>query len=101
MDYGNCYRAKVEDVRQELYAHRIPVQVLRVELAVVRPLGGKDHTWPDSALDFISLHMEQKIRVEVVDSTRQPPTVNIFVSKEKFDLGKMLSSLEGDLVELG
>ena len=45
--------------------------------------------------------MEQKIRVEVVDTTRQPPTVNIFVSKEKFDLAMMLSSLEGDLVELG
>ena len=48
----NTFQANLADIRQEVYAHRIPVQVLRVELAGARSLG-PGNTWSDRALEFM------------------------------------------------
>ena len=87
-------------LRQEVFAHRIPVQVLRVELAGVRPLG-PGNTWSDRALEFLAEQIQdKKFHVELKDRTRQPPTVSVTLDR-KFDLATMFSNLEGDFVELG
>jgi len=103
VDFGNFYQAKLENIRPEIFAQRIPVQALKLQLAGLRPLG-PGYTWTETALEFIMQNIEhKKIRVEVVDKTRRPPSVNISVSgvsADRFDLGQMLSRLEGDLVEL-
>ena len=100
VDYGNFFQANLTDIRQEVFAHRIPVQVLRVELAGVRPLG-PGNTWSDQALEFLAQQVQdKKIHVELVDRTRQPPTVNVTLDR-KFDLAAMFFRLEGDFVELG
>ena len=100
VDYGNAFRAKLADIRPEVFAHQIPIQVLKVELAGVRPLG-PGHTWPDRALEFLLEEIQnRKVKVELVDRTRQPPTVRV-TTDQKFDLATMLYNLEGDFVELG
>ena len=99
VDYGNYYRVKLENIRSEVYAQQIPIQALRVELAGVRPLG-KENTWFETGLEYIQTVIEdQEIQVEMVDASRQPPTVNIKFSGGKFDLARMLSIHEGELIE--
>ena len=100
VDYGNVFQASLADIRQEVFAPRIPVQVLRLELAGVRPLG-PGHTWTDRALEFLDQQvLDKRIHVELVDRTRQPPTVSVTLDRQ-FDLAEMLFNLEGDFVELG
>ena len=100
VDYGNTFQASLADIRQEVFAHRIPVQVLRVELAGARPLG-PGNTWSDRALEFMDQQIQdKKIFVELVDRTRQPPTVTVTIDRT-FSLAEMLFNLEGDFVELG
>ena len=100
VDYGNFFRTKLTAIRPEVFAHRIPIQALRVELAGVRPLG-PGNTWSDPALEFLEQEvLNKKLKVELVDRSSQPPTVRI-TTHQKFDLATMLYNLQGDFVELG
>ena len=100
VDYGNFFQANLNDIRPEVFAHKIPVQVIRVELEGVRPLG-PGNTWSDRALEFLVQQVQdRRIHVELVDRTRKPPTVNVTLDRQ-FDLARMLFNLEGDFVELG
>ena len=106
VDFGNLYRAKVENIRPEVFAQNIPIQALTVELAGVRPMGPGD-TWTETALEVIQRSIEnRKVYVEVVDDTRKPPSVNIKIKVkssdvENLDLGYILSALDGNHVKLG
>ena len=65
----------------------------------MRPLG-TENTWFETGLEYIQTVIEdQEIQVEMVDASRQPPTVNIKFSGGKFDLARMLSIHEGELIE--
>lgn len=55
VDYGNAWEADVRsEVRREIYAAKVPILALRVELAGVTPLG-PDNTFSEECLDFIQV----------------------------------------------
>ena len=56
VDFGNLYKANVKtEVRREIYAERVPIQAITVELADVAPNG--DHgTWLPEALNLMQVH---------------------------------------------
>ena len=53
VDYGNVFKANCkEDLRRTIYAEKIPIQSLIIELANVIPLG-PNGTWEHSVLDLM------------------------------------------------
>ena len=53
VDYGNIHVANVvSDLRRDIYAERVPIMALRVELAGVTPTGPCE-TWTPECLDMI------------------------------------------------
>jgi len=105
VDYGNIHVANVvTDIRRDIYAERVPIMALRVELAGVTPTGPGD-TWTPECLDIIQecisyegpdKHKKQKLKIKIVDSFgKQPLLVNIYFeepeTKKTVGLAKFLS----------
>ena len=103
VDYGNYFHcAQLRDnLRREIYAERLPVQALRVELAGATPLGPAS-TWTEEALDLMQAAItyerlpgkHSRIRLKVAGQKEKLPLpVSIqFEAKEKAyeDLGAYL-----------
>ena len=103
VDFGNLCRLRVrEDVRREIYAERVPIQALRLELARVTPTSS-DGTWSGECLDTIqsAVNFERlgtghsKLKVHVVGPMdKLPLQANIkfeIQSKEYVDLADFIS----------
>ena len=96
VDYGNPFEADVrEEVRRDIYAARVPILAIRLELAEVTPLG-LNGTFCDESLDIIQDKIAYKIRgakknrklkVQVVgNSHKLPLRVNIQFEEDKIRL---------------
>ena len=77
VDWGDVHEAEVTDeVRRTIFAERVPIQALRVELAGVTPVGS-DNTWSPTCLDMmqelINYEQGKKIKVEIVGDSRTLP----------------------------
>ena len=96
VDYGNPFEADVrKEVRRDIYAARVPILALRLELAEVTPLG-PDGTYCDECLDIIQEKIAYKVRgakknrklkVQAVgNSHKLPLRVNIQFEEDKVKL---------------
>ena len=103
VDYGNPFEADVRtEVRRDIYAARVPILALRLELAEVTPLG-PDGTYSEECLDIIQEKIAYKIRgskktrklkIQVVGSfNKLPLQVKIQFEEEnvKLDLAELLA----------
>ena len=103
VDYGNPFEADVStEVRRDIYAARVPILALRLELAEVTPLG-PNGTYSEECLDIIQEKIAFKIRgakknrklkIQVVGSLNKLPlSVNIQFEEDKvmLDLTELLA----------
>ena len=102
VDYGNIFVANIkEDVRREIYAEKVPILALRVELGGVTPRSPWK-TWTPECLDIIqdqinyerNDHKRRKLRVKILDVSNKLPlkvSIKFELENTKIDLASFLA----------